>query len=63
MKEISYLSLHETHNKYNLFVHSRNTTKYGNHSLRVLGTHIRSSLPEEMKQLSSLDAFEDYVKS
>ena len=28
MKEIFYLSPHETHKKYDLFVHSRNTTKY-----------------------------------
>ena len=30
MKEIFYLSPHETHKKYDLFVRSRNTTKYGN---------------------------------
>ena len=39
-KEIFYLSFHETHKKYDLFVHRRNTTKYGNHSLRVLEPHI-----------------------
>ena len=40
MKEMFYLSFHETHKKYNLFVHRRNTTKYGKNSLRVLGPHI-----------------------
>ena len=63
MKEIFYLSPHETHKKYDLFVHSRNTTKYGNHSLRVLGPHIWNSLPEEIKKVSSLDAFKNYIKS
>ena len=40
MKKIICLSPHETHKKCVLFFHSRNTTKYGNHSLRVLGPHI-----------------------
>ena len=62
MKEIFYLSPHETHKKYDIFVHHCNTTKYGNHSLRVLGPHIWNSLPEEIKQLSSLNAFKNYIK-
>ena len=63
MKEIFYLSPHETNKKYDLFVYCRNTTKYGNHSLRVLGPHIWNSLSEEIKQLSSLNAFKNYIKS
>ena len=62
MKEIFYLFPHETDKKYNLFVHSRNKTKYGNHSLRVLGPHIWNSLPEEIKKLSLLNAFKNYIK-
>ena len=46
IKEIFYLSPHETHKKYDLFVHSRNAAKYGNNSLRVLEPHIWNSLPE-----------------
>ena len=36
------------------FVHICNTTKtkYANHSLRVLGPHIWSSLPEEIRQIT-----------
>ena len=49
MKEIFYLSPHETDKKYDLFAYRRNTKKYGNHSLRVLGPHIWNSLPEEIK--------------
>ena len=59
MKEIFYLFPHEIHKKYDLFVHSRNTTKYDNHSLRVVGPHIWNSSPEEIKQLSSLNAFKN----
>ena len=62
-REIFYLSPHETHKKYDLFVHRCDTTKYGNHSLRVLGPHIWNSLSEEIKQLCSLNAFKNYVKS
>ena len=63
MKEIFYLCPHETHKKYDLFVRSRNTRKYGNHSLRFLGPHIWNFLPEEIKQLSSINAFKNYIKS
>ena len=63
MKEIFYLSLHEKHKKYDLFVHRRNTTNYGNHSLSVFGPYIWNSLPEEIKQLSTLNAFKNYIKS
>ena len=58
-----YLSPHETHKKYDLFVHSRNATKYGNNFLRVLGPDIWNSLPEEIKHLYSLNAFKNYIKS
>ena len=50
------------HKKYNLLVHSRNAIKYGNNSLRVHGPHICKSLAEEIKQLSLLNAFKNYIK-
>ena len=59
MKETFYLSPHKIHKKYDLFVHRRNTTKYGNYSLRVLGSRVRNSLPDEIKQLSSLNEFKN----
>ena len=54
MKEMFYLSPHEKHKKYYLFVHSHkhNTTKYGTYSLRVPGPHIWTSSPEKIKKLS-----------
>ena len=63
MKEIFYLSPHETYKKYNVFVHSRNI-KYKNHSLRVRVIHIWNSLLEEIKQLFSVNekAFKNYIK-
>ena len=63
MKEIFCLSPHETHKKYDLFFNCRNTTKHDNHSLRYLGRHIWNSLLVEIKQLSSLNAFKNYIKS
>ena len=62
VKEIFYLSPHETNKKYDLFVHSRNTTEYGSHSLRVPGPYIWNSLPEEIKKLFSSNAFKKVHK-
>ena len=62
MKEVFYLSPHEIHKKYDLLVHSHNTTKYGNHSLRFLGPHIWNSIPEEIKKPSSLNSFKNCIK-
>jgi len=62
MKEIFYLSPYETHKKYDLYVQKRNTTKYGNHSLRVLGASIWNSLPEKIKKISSLYEFKNFIK-
>ena len=63
MKGIFNLSPHETCEKYDLFVHSRDTTMFGNYSLRVLGPHMWNPLIEEIKQLSSLNAFKNYTQS
>ena len=63
MKEIFNLSPHETHKKYDLFVQSRDTTIFGNYSLRVLGPHMWNPLIEEIKQLSSLNTFKNYTQS
>ena len=63
MKEIFQLSKYRTHRKHDLFIHSRNTTKHGNKSLRVFGAHIWNSLPESIKKTSSLTTFKDYINS
>ena len=63
MKNIFHLSPYETHKKYDLYVHPRNTTKYGNQSLKVFGAHVWNSLPEKIKRLTSMNAFKNFIKS
>ena len=63
MKEIFHLSPYVTHKKHDLYVHSKNTTKYGSHSLKALGSHVWNSLPDQIKKLSSLNAFKDFIKN
>ena len=38
-------------------VHSRNTSKYGDKSLRLLGAHIWNSLPDSGKHETSMNIF------
>ena len=40
MKDIFHYCQNKSHKKHNLHVHSRNTSRYGDNSLRVLGAHI-----------------------
>ena len=52
-----YESLYSTHKEYNFNVHSRNTSKYGDKSLRLLGAHIWNSLPDSGKHETSMNIF------
>lgn len=63
MKSIFHLSPYVTHKKYDLYVHKRNTTKYGNHSLKVFGAQVWNSLPEKIKALTTINTFKDYIKN
>ena len=63
MKEIFYLSPYATHKKHDIYVQSSNTMKYGSQSLRVLRAHIWHSLPEKIKNLTSLNRFKGYIKT
>ena len=45
MKDIFHDCQSKSNKKHNLHVNSRNISKYGNNSLRVLGAHIWNSLP------------------
>ena len=52
MKDIFHYCQNKSQKKHNLHnhnVHSRNTSRYGNNSLRVLGAHIWNRLPENIK--------------
>ena len=63
MKEIFHPSPYLTHKKNNLQVQSRRTVKFGNNSLRVLGAHIWNSLPENVKSISVLNKFKEFIKT
>ena len=54
MTDIFHYCQNVSHKKHNLHVHSRNTSRYGNNSLCVLGAHIWNSLPENIKSTDSV---------
>ena len=49
MKDVFNFSSYSTHRKQAIFVRSRNTSNYGDRSLRALGLHTWNSLPENIK--------------
>ena len=62
MKDIFHYRQNKSHKKHNLHVHSCNTSKYGNNSLRVLGAHIWNSLPENIKSADSIYELKNPLK-
>ena len=62
MKDIFHYCQNKSHKKHNLHVHSRNTSRYGNNSLRVLGAHIWNSLPENIKCTNSAYEIKNFLK-
>ena len=48
--------------KHNLHVHSRNTSRYGNSSLRILGAHIWNPLQENIKSTDSVYKLKNFLK-
>ena len=63
LRDIFYFSPYKTHKKYDIFVHKRNTSKYGDKSLRALGPHVWNSLPESIKSTNSIFVFKNYIKT
>ena len=63
MKDIFYLSPYQTHKKYDIFVHSRNTASFGDKSLRALGPHVWNSLPENIKSTDTISVFKNFIKN
>ena len=61
MKDIFHYSQSKSPKKHNLHVHSRNTSRYGNNSLRVLGAHIWNSLPENIKSADSIYELRNFL--
>ena len=63
MKDIFYYSPYNTHRKYDIFVYSRDTSSFGDKSLRALGPHIWNSLPESIKSTDSISIFKSFIKN
>ena len=57
VKDILHYSPNVTHKKRNLYIHTQNTAKFGNKSLRVFGAKIWNILPEYIKSTTSLLEF------
>ena len=57
MKDTFHYSPNVTHKKHNLYIHTQNTTKFRNNSLRALGANIWNTLPEYIKLTTSLLEF------
>ena len=62
MKDNFHYCQNKRHKKHNLHVHNRNTSRYGNNSLRVLGAHIWNSLPENIKFADSIYELKIFLK-
>ena len=63
MKDIFYLSPYQTHKKYDIFVHSRNTASFGDKNLRALGPHVWNSFPENIKSTDTISVFKNFIKN
>ena len=62
MKDIFHYCQNKSHKKHNLHVHSRNTSRYGNNSLSVLGDHIWNSFSENINCADSVYELKDFLK-
>ena len=60
MKDIFHYSLNLTQKKRNLYIHTQNTTRFGNKSLRA-GANIWNILPEHIKSTTSLLEFKRFI--
>ena len=63
MKDIFHYSPNVTHEKHNLYIHTQNTTKFENKSLRAFSAHIWNTLPEYIKSTASSLEFKKFIKT
>ena len=63
MKDVFHNSPNVTHKKHNLYIHTQNTTKFGNKSLRAFDANIWNTLPEYTKSTTSLLEFKKFIKT
>ena len=61
MEEIFHRTVWLTHRPNNIQVNVHKTVKYSNKILKILGLHIRSSLPEHMKAETNFYNFREYI--
>ena len=61
MKEIFHKTAFWTHRPVNVEVNEYHTTKYGNKSLRCLGSHIWNSLPNQIKRETYYSKFKEFI--
>ena len=50
-----------TYRPFNIKINQNNKTKYGNKSLRSLGSHIWNSLPKQIKEETDYNKFKNYI--
>ena len=62
MKDIFHYSPSITNKKHSLCIHTQNTTKFDNKSLRAFGANICNTLPEYIKSTTSLLEFKKFIK-
>ena len=58
MKDIFHYSPNVTHEKHNLYIHTQNTTKFGNKSLRALDAHIWNTPPDQYAKATYENEYE-----
>ena len=62
LKKIFNKRSNRNRRKNHLIIHTRNFT-FGSNSLRCLGPHTWNSLPENIKEITSLEKFKESVKN
>ena len=63
MKDIFHNSPKLTHKKHDVYIHTQNTTRFGNKSLRAFGANMWNTLPEHIKSTTSLLEFKKFIKA
>ena len=58
MKDIFHYSPNVTHEKHNLYIHTQNTTKFGNKSLRAFDAHIWNTQPDQYAKATYENEYE-----
>ena len=63
MKDVFHYSPNLTHKKHNLCIHTQNTARFGNKSLRAFDANTWNTLPEHIKWTTLLLEFKIFIKT